>query len=154
MSRAIASISFSPMPAVVTAGVPMRRPAADERRTGVVGDLVLVEGDPGPIEGLLGLLAGQLGVEGAQVDQHQMVVGAPRDDAKPLRRQGRRQRPGVLDDLGGVLPELRLGRLPERHGLGRDDVLQRAALQPGKTALSMAGASRPVHRMAPPAGAP
>ena len=36
---------------------------------------------------------------------------------------------GVADDLGGVVAELRLGRLPEGHRLGRDDVLEGTALQ-------------------------
>ena len=53
----------------------------------------------------------------------------PETMRKPSAGQRRGQGPGVADDLGRVLPELRLGRLPEGHRLGRDDVLQRAALQ-------------------------
>ena len=38
----------------------------------------------------------------------------------------------VGDDLRGVPAELRLRRLGEGHRLGRDDVLERAALEPGE----------------------
>ena len=122
-------ISVGPMPAVVSAAVPRRRPEVTNGRAGVVGDGVAVEGDAGPVEHLLGLLAGELGVEGAQVDQDQVVVGAARDQAEALAGQGRGQGGGVGHHGGGVLAELRPGRLGEGHRLGRDDVLERAALQ-------------------------
>src|SRR5581483_6462493 len=109
------------------------QPAGDERRLGVAGDRVLVERDPGPVEGLLGHLARH--PERAQVDQHQMVVGAAGDDSEPLAGQGGGQRPGIADDAGGVVGEARLGRLVEADGLGRDHVHQRPALHPGEDGL-------------------
>ena len=51
---------------------------------------------PGPVEDLLGHLAGQLGVEGPQVDQHQVVVGPPRDQPETLGRPGPRPRARAL----------------------------------------------------------
>ena len=107
--------------------------AGDERRFRVVGDRVLVEGDPGPVEGLLGHLAGH--AEGAEVDQHQVVVGAAGDDPEALAGQGGGQGPGVADDALGVGAEARLGRLVEAHRLGGDDVHQRAALHAGEDGL-------------------
>ena len=54
---------------------------------------------PAAVEGLLGHLAGELGVEGAQVHQHQVVVGAARDDPEALVGQGLGQGLGVAHDL-------------------------------------------------------
>ena len=49
--------------------------------------------------------------------------------------QGRGQRRGVGHDLAGVVGERRIGRLPERHGLGGDVVFQRATLRAGEDRL-------------------
>ena len=68
---------------------PETQPARDERLLRVVGDRVLVAGDPGAVERLLGDLAGH--AEGPEVDEHQVVVGAARDDAEALG--GERRRP-------------------------------------------------------------
>ena len=108
------------MPCVVTDGVPMRRPLVTNGRAGVVGDGVLVQRDAGLVERRLGLLAGELGVEGAQVDEHQVVVGAARHEAEALAGQRLGQRRGVGDDL---VRRSRLNdglrRLAERDRLGR-----------------------------------
>ena len=96
------------MPVVVTAAVPMRRPLVTNGDLGSPGIWLLVESDARLVEGLLGDLAGQVGVEAAQVDQHQVVVGAARDDPEALGRQRPRQGPGVAYDLGRVLLELGL----------------------------------------------
>ncbi len=77
-----------------------------------------------------GTLAG--GVLGAEIDQHQMIVRAARDDIEPILHQRRRQRAGIGDDLPRIGLELGLQCFLERHGLGRDDVHQRAALQAGE----------------------
>ncbi len=54
---------------------------------------------------------------------------------KPSCRESGRQGTGVRDDVGRVLAEGRLARLPERNRLGRDDVHERAALQAGEHGL-------------------
>src|SRR5262245_29025849 len=62
----------------------------DERLLGVVGDLVLVARDPGPVERFLRDLSGD--AESPEIDEHQMIVGSSRHDAEPLGRQCDRQR--------------------------------------------------------------
>ena len=64
-----------------------------------------------------------------------MVVGAARDDVEALVHQRLAESGGVLHDLLLIRLELRLQRLAEADGLGRDDVHQRAALHAGKDAL-------------------
>ena len=61
-----------------------------------------------------------------------MVVGSPRHQPEPLGGERGGEGPGVGDDLGRVVAERRQRRLPEGHRLGRDDVLERAALEPGE----------------------
>lgn len=102
----------------------------DEGLFRIEGNAVLVAGDVGAAKGCLGALAS--GILLAQVDQHQVVVGAAGDDVKATRYQRFGQRLGVLDDLGGVILELRLQRLFEGDRLGGDDVHQRATLQAGE----------------------
>jgi hypothetical protein len=84
----------------------------------------------GAIEALLRGLTGD--VLGREVDEHQVVVGATRDDpqAAPIQRRG--ERPGIVDDRPRISLELRLQRLAERHRLGGDDVDQRPALHAGE----------------------
>ena len=65
-------------------------PAGDERAARVVGDRVLVQRDAGLVEHRLGLLAGELGVERAQVDHHQVAVGAAADEPEALVRRAPR----------------------------------------------------------------
>ena len=64
-----------------------------EGGVGVEGDAVLVDGDAGPVQGLLGLVAQDALLE--HVHQHQVVVGAAGDDAPALAGQGRGQGGGV-----------------------------------------------------------
>ena len=110
--------------------------ARDERAARVVGDRVLVQRDAGEVEDRLGLLAGEVGVERAQVDHHQVVVGAAADTRrKPCCTERLGERAGVDDDLLRVLAEARLGGLVERDGLAGDDVLERAALPAGEHGL-------------------
>ena len=56
----------------------------------------------------------------------------PATRRKPSDGQSLGEGGSVADDPCGVVTELRLERLAEGHGLGRDDVLERAALQPGE----------------------
>ena len=63
------------MPCVVTAGVPMRTPEVTNGDRGSSGIGVPVEGDAGLVEHDLGVLAGEILVEAAQIDEQQMIVG-------------------------------------------------------------------------------
>jgi hypothetical protein len=118
------------------------RAAADPRRSPlvtkglqVVGNRVLVARDAGPVERFLRRLARD--TEGPEIDEHQVIVGAARDDAEAFlgQRRGeaaaRRRRPRTRS---------RAAPHVERHGLGRDHVHERTALQTGNTALSIAAA--------------
>ena len=108
MSSAICPICGSVMPWVVTEGVPMRRPDVTNGDRGIVRNGVLVERDSGAVQRVLGVLAGQLGIETAQVDEHQVVVGATAKQAGTLLGQALCQRPGVGHDLMGVVGEARV----------------------------------------------
>ena len=98
----------------------------DEGLLRVPGDHVLVHGDAGLAEGLLGNLAVEL--LGAQVHEHQVVVGATGDEPQPRGHEPPGERPGVVEDLLLVGLEAGLERLVEGHGLGRHHVLEGAAL--------------------------
>ena len=101
-----------------------------ERGGGVERDAVLVHGDAGLVERFLGDLA----VEAlrAEVDEHEVVVGAAGDDAEPVAGERGGERRGVGDDLPLILVEPRLERFVEADRLGGDDVHERAALDAGK----------------------
>src|SRR5579872_5142617 len=105
------------------------QPARHEGRARVVGDLVAVARDAGPVEGLLGHLAGQLGVEVAEVDEDEVVLGPARGEPEALGDERLGEGLGVRHDLGGVLLEGRLHGLLEGDSLGGDHVVERAALQ-------------------------
>ena len=96
---------------------------------GSSGMVLRLQRDPGAVEDLLGHLAGQVGVEGSQVDQDHVVVGAARDEAEALLDERPRERLGVGHDPGRVGAELGPGRLSERDRLGGDGVLEGPALQ-------------------------
>ena len=64
-----------------------------------------------------------------------MVVGTARHDPETLASERFRERPGVAHDLRRVVAERWLGGLAERDRLGRDDVHERAALEPGEDRL-------------------
>uniref|UniRef100_A0A0N4ZIZ9 PE-PGRS family protein n=1 Tax=Parastrongyloides trichosuri TaxID=131310 RepID=A0A0N4ZIZ9_PARTI len=102
----------------------------DGEGRGVERHAVLVAGHQRLLELMLGGLAGH--ALGTQVDQHQVVVGAARDDVEAALDEHAGHGLGVLHHLLLVGLELRLQRFLEGHGLGGDDVLQRAALQAGE----------------------
>ena len=89
---------------------------------------VLVDGDAGADESLLGHLSGQVGELRTKVDQHQVVVGATGDDVVSLLDECLGEGLGVLLDLDLVVTELRLQSLVEGDGLCGDAVLERTAL--------------------------
>ncbi len=90
MSAAISRISSGPIPAVVTAAVPSRRPLVTNGFSGSFGIVFLFVRDPGPVERLLRDLAGD--AERTQVDEHQVVVGAAGHDAEAFGGQRVRER--------------------------------------------------------------
>ena len=99
----------------------------------------------------MGLLAGEVGVEGPEIDQQQMVVGAPGDQPEAAAGQGFGQGLGVAHDPVGVVAEFVGGRLGEGLGLGRHRVVQRPALNAGEGRLVDGGGQLgPAHDAAPP----
>ena len=102
MSAAISRISGSLHAGGGDGGGAEAEAAGDERLLGVVGDRVLVAGDPGAVERLLRHLAGD--AERAEVDEHQVVVGAAGDDAEAFGRERVGERGGVAHDLARRSP--------------------------------------------------
>ena len=94
------------MPAVVHDAEPSRRPLVTNGFSGSFGIAFLLHVMPGPVERLLRDLAGD--AERAQVDEHEVVVGAARHDAEALFGEPGRERLRVRDDVGRVLAERRL----------------------------------------------
>ena len=104
-----------------------------ERRIGVLGNGVLVDGDAGLAEGELGFGAEDAFLE--DIDEHEVVVGSAGDDAEARVLQALCEDLGVGDDLRGVGAELGTQRLSEGDGLGGDDMHERAALLAGEDSL-------------------
>jgi hypothetical protein len=104
-------------------------------RSPLVLNGVEVEGDADPVEHPGGVPAGEILVDGAEIEQHQVVVGATRHEAYALGQQTLGHRRGVAQDPGGVLPELIGVVLAETHGLGRDLALDGSPLAAGKDRL-------------------
>ena len=88
---AIVCISGSFMPRVVTAGVPMRMPLVTTALPVSNGMAFLLTVMPASSSACVGVLAGEALV--AEVDQHQVVVGAAGDDAETALRQHARPWP-------------------------------------------------------------
>jgi len=99
-----------------------------ERRAGVEGHHVLVDGDVGKDEGVLHHLTSNLRELAAEVDQHGVVVGATADDIVTLVHERSGHESGVLADLHDVLHVLVAEGFAESNGLGGDDMLQGTAL--------------------------
>lgn len=106
------------------------QPAGDEGRPLLAGHRVLVHGDPREAEHALRLLAGVL--ETGQVDEHQVVVRAARDELEAALHETRGHGLGVGEHAIDVGRELRTERLAERHRLAGDDVHERPALGTGE----------------------
>ena len=101
--------------------------ARDERLLRVVRHRVLVDRDVRLAERGLGVAPGQ--VLRAQVDQEEMAVGAPGDDAKAALVHDFRHHARVVEHLLLVVLEFARLRFLEAHRLRRDHVHQRTALQ-------------------------
>ena len=115
--------------------MPIRTPLVTNGLRGSSGIVFLLSVIPASSSADLRVLAAQVGVERAQIDEHQVVVGAAADEAEPLADERLGERARVEHDLLGVLLELRLQRLEERDGLAGDDVLERTALPSGEHRL-------------------
>ncbi len=102
MQAAMAAISAAPMPRVVTAGVPMRMPLVTKGPAGVEGDGVFVDGDPGPAQGLLGILAGD--AEAGQVQPASCGCRCRRRPGRPRRPSDPRPGPRRFGRCGSGRP--------------------------------------------------
>ena len=102
-------------------------------RLAVERDLVLVDGDPDLVEQVLGVLAGH--AERHHVGEHQVVVGAARDEAGAAAGQRLGENRCVLDRPALIAPELVAEGELEGHRLARDDVHERPALDAGEDRL-------------------
>src|SRR5690606_4480084 len=96
---------------------------------------VAVDRDAGGVEEVLGLLAVEAGV--AQVDEDEVDVGTAGDDGDAGLADGGLHEPlgddpGALEGAALPVGELLAGGNLERHGLGGDDVHERAALLAGE----------------------
>ena len=109
---------------MVTAGVPTRMPLVTKGFSGSLGMVSHL------VQPMLVFLAGEAEVPG--VHQDQVVVRAAGHQPEALLHQLLRQDAGVGHHLQAVGPELRPQGLAQAHGLGGDDVLQRAALSAGE----------------------
>ena len=123
----ICFISGSPIPRDVTAGVPRRNPAGAEGLARIIRNGVVVADDAGVVERLCAPSCRHFFVR--QIDEHQMVVGAARDQRESARHQFRRQRLGVAHDRCRVVFERGRRRLLERDADRGGGVVMRPALQ-------------------------
>ena len=134
MQAAISSMSASFRPRVVTAGVPRRTPLVIKGLRCLPGDSVLIGGDVHLVQAALQLLAGELAVR--QVDAASGGCPCRRTPASRPGPAGPWPGPGRCSPPAGRY-SLKAGckRLAQAHGLGGDDVHQRAALGAGENGL-------------------
>ena len=140
MMSATSAKSSSPNPRVARAGVPIRRPEETIGGRGSNGTALRLTVMPIRVQPVLALLAVELGV--AQVDQHQVHVGAAGDHGDTGGGDIGGQQP-LGEDLGAPSRvrccrsvKARSGGELEGHGLGGDHVLERAALLAGEDGAS------------------
>ena len=97
---------------------------------GIERDAVLVNCDAGPVENFLCFFA--VNFLWAKIDEHQMIIGASRDDAITMFGQAGGKRFGVEYNLPLIFAELRLKRFMKANGFCRDHMHERAALHAGE----------------------
>ena len=119
--------SAGPKPRVVPAGEPTRMPLVLTGGSGSNGMPFLLQ----VIAARSSASSASLPVtpSGRQVDQHQMRVGAARDDSAPRSLSVAASALAFSTTAGDIALELGPQRLAERDRLGGDDVHQRPALQ-------------------------
>ena len=118
-------MSASVKPLVVTAGVPTRMP--------LVTAGVFIDGDVDFLEAGVEFLAGH--AEGAEVDEHKVVVGAARNEFEAVVREHLREVRRVFDYLLLILFEFGFQSLSEADGFSRYYMHKRAALSAGEYGL-------------------
>ena len=135
MTGPISRISSSPMPRVVSAGVPMRMPEVTIGGRSSNGIDVLVHRDAGAVQRVLAVLPGER--PGREVDQHQVVVGAAAArGASPARCSASASAAAFVDDLLLAGLELGLERSPKATALPAMTCISGPPWMPGKTAWS------------------
>ena len=97
---------------------------------GIEWDAVFVNRDAGPVENFLCFFA--VNFLWAKIDEHQMIIGAARDDAITMFGQAGGKRFGVEYNLPLIFAELRLKRFMKANGFCRDHMHERAALHAGE----------------------
>ena len=101
-----------------------------EGRAGFERTGVRVDGDTGFVQRNLAFFARY--TASADIDHHQVVVGAAADESVTVSFHSFGKAVGVLDDLLLLVFEFGLQRFVEADGLGRDDVHVGAALDSGE----------------------
>ena len=135
MMSATSANSASPNPRVASAGVPIRSPDVTIGGRGSIGTALRFTVMPDLVQEVLGLLAVELAV--AQVDEHEVHVGAAREHADAGGRDIRLREPlgdevcAIEHALLALLELRRRGEL-ERDRLRGDHVHERAALLAGE----------------------
>ena len=120
------------MPAVVSAAVPRRRPEVRNGERGSSGMVLRLQVMPARSRTSWASLPVSSASKGRRSTSSMWLSVPPETSRNPCPARALGQRGRVGDDLRGVLAELRLRRLGEGHRLGGDDVLERAALEPGE----------------------
>ena len=131
MRAAISAISGSPIPAVVTAAVPMRRPLVTNGERGSPGIWFLLRVIPARSRTFWASLPVSSASNGRRSTSMRWLSVPPETSRNPSPARASARARALAHDLGRVLPERRLGRLPEGDRLGRDDV-HRAARPAGR----------------------
>ena len=139
---------------VVTAGVPRRTPLVTNGLLRLVRNRVLVGGDIHFVETALQLFAGHAGRRAGSSSIRWLSV-PPETSFNAASRQSLRQALWRCPQRSARRRSLKSGfkRLAEAHGLGRDDVHQRAALRAGENRLVDCLSRTPhLQRIMPPRG--
>ena len=130
--RPTVCISAGPMPAVVWAAVPRRRPEVRKGERGSSGMVLRLQVMPARSSTSWASLPVSSASKGRRSTSSMWLSVPPDTRRKPSAGERPAEGGGVGHDLGGVGAELGPGRLGEGHRLGRDDVLERATLEPGE----------------------
>ena len=134
-ARRSCAISASVMPWVVTDAVPMRRPLVTNGLRGSSGMVLRFSVMPARSSTVWASLPVSSASNERRSTSMRWLSVPPDTRRKPSPARAAASASALRDDLGRVGGERRVGGLAERHRLGRDDVLERAALQAGEHGL-------------------
>ena len=126
------------MPCVVTDGVPMRTPLVTNGLRGSSGIVFLLRVMPASSSLAWASLPVSSASNGAQVDEHQVVVGAAGHEAEALLHERVGQRRRVAHDLVRVVAERGSAASRNATALPAMTCSSGPPCQPGNTALSIA----------------